>query len=219
MDYVMKYVRITILFLFFFVTFSCVPKVIVSKPSPLPQSFYFDKDYYLIFRIPKTVKYPVEKYNYWKGKNSYSSFLNSYTELFHLDDMAYNEYNSAIFSKKIKSSNHPPVILKKPRPRITEVALKAGKSKIVWIKVLIDKTGKILAAQLWDISDYSPSSKNIPLDAHDPLGPWLMKDLTEAEEQMIYEALIAAMNMKFVPAEQNNKSIRVIMTVPFKFKL
>lgn len=209
----MKSNKTFIFLLSLFLMLSCNSKVIITKPSPIPKSFYYDKDIFLIFKIPNNFGNVEKEYIKWK-KNSYESFFTRYTKLFPLSE----KNNKKTITKSKNNVFFPPILKWKPKPKIPKIALDSKRSKIVWIKILVNETGRIYIAQLWDIVDYSPSYRKTILDISGSYGPWMAKNLDEVDKQLIHESLVAALNMKFIPAKKHGKNIRVTMVAPFIFK-
>jgi TonB family protein len=84
-----------------------------------------------------------------------------------------------------------PVMVVAPIPEYPMVAIKAGISGIVYVKVLIDKDGKVIRAVV-------------------------IKSVSELLNQA---AIDAALKSSFIPALQNNNPVAVWMVVPYRFNL
>jgi periplasmic protein TonB len=84
-----------------------------------------------------------------------------------------------------------PMVVKRPAPVYPEIARKAGVEGTVWLKLWIDKEGKVKKAIV-------------------------VKSDSEVLDQA---AIDAAMQWVFTPALQRDKPVAVWMSIPFKFKL
>jgi len=84
-----------------------------------------------------------------------------------------------------------PVMVVAPIPEYPSVAVKAGISGTVLVKILIDKAGKVIRAVV-----------------------------IKSDSELLNQAAIdAALNSSFIPALQNNSPVAVWIVLPYRFKL
>lgn len=208
----MRYLQFFIL-LFFLFLIQCSSLNYITKPSALPDNYYYDKEALVIFKNPGTVDDYIRIYSEWKINNPIDSFLKRYTDIFKL----YPENIKKDFDVNGDGEGDYFVVSKKPKlldrepPKIPKSAFIQNRNRLIVVSILLEKNGVVVAAQLFDITD--KISQN-----HKKITPYVdAQNLTKADKEMIYESLISAINFKFTPAEQKGKKVRVIMNVPLTF--
>ncbi len=212
----MKKVIVFFVFMFLFVNCAQVPKM--YKPSDVPSDYYYDEDKFLIFKIPNGEPKNIDKYKLWKNENNNNSFIKNYSEIFKSEqDNSKDENNSKTKEKKSFAIRRPPIIKNKPKPKISLLAAKQGIDKKIIVSIKVSKTGIVEVAELYDILLLDEEKNNVY--KFESVNPWKKRNITNADKEMIYESLIAALNMELEPALSNNGPVSVTMQVPFTFHL
>jgi hypothetical protein len=213
----MNYLRIITLFILLYILLiQCSSTNYITKPSILPDNYYYDNENFLMFKNPGTVEDYINTYIEWRKNNSKESLLKNYSDLFKLIP---NEINKKNFNVNPDNEedyfaiSKKPSFLEKSAPKMPKSAIIQGENRLIVISVLIEKNGEVYVAQLFDISDGINKQTN-----HKTELPYIDKNnLSNADKDMIYESLIAAVKFRFSPAVHKDTKVRVIMNVPFRF--
>lgn len=208
--------KVIVFFLFMLLCVHCVHVPKAYKPTDVPSDYYYDEDKFVIFKIPNGDPENIDKYRLWKNENNNNSFIKNYSEIFKSEqDNSKNENNPETKEKKSFAIRRPPIIKNKPKPKISLLAAKQGIDKKIIVSVKVSKTGIVEVAELYDILLLDEKENNVY--KFESLNPWKKRNITNADKEMIYESLVAALNMELEPALSNKGPVSVTMQVPFTF--
>ncbi len=193
--------------------YSCSSSLFIKDKSYPSNEYYYDENNFSLVRLFKTQDDNILKiYKNWIGNNLYKSYDFYESNILNLTKSYFDTTNGFEYDKVTQK----PKLITRPEPNLPDLDNMIGNFLQIVVTVVIDTNGNSEYVQLFNIA--RDPNQNIDIN-NDCFPKWTCNKIYDNDKSFIKLVILAAQEIKFLPAEYDGIKRKVRINIPYQFKL